>query len=861
MPHLFEREPILAELDELLRDAASGVGRIAAIAGEAGVGKTSLVEHFTAAQPGPQRALWGMCDPFSTPRPLGPVHDMATQATGSLAAALRGPAGREALFSAFLSELDLPFAPRTIVIEDAHWVDDATLDLLKFVGRRIRRLPALLIITYRDDEVGPDHQLHHLLGELPNDAVRWIRLPLLSEAAVQEMARRNGKAADGVHALTGGNPFFVTEVLASNEDVVPASIKAAVLSRAARLSGKARDLLDLVAIAPRRMERSLLDELIVDTPVLIRECTASGALASGAGSVGFRHELARMAWQETLDPGVAAELHARILRALLDRGNKDGNLELARIVHHASGASDVEQVLRFAPAAAREAAAAGAHRQAVSHYAAALHDAGALAPADRATLLEGFSYEQHLAGGIDAAVRARKEALTLRRSIGDRRGEGANLRALSRLAWLEGCRAEAVSFGEEAIAVLEPLGPTPELAMAYSNLGWLFDLADDSAAATTWGDRAITLAEQIGDVETLVHALTSWRSARSRQLDRSIALALEHGLHDLAVRAYALLGCVDIVQRNYARAATNIETALRFANDHELHTWELYILGWRSRLQLERGDWEAAERDALAVAGRQSNAAVARCQPLVVLALLRARRSESGSGALLDQALALALPTAGLERIAPAVAARAELAWFRDELDDARSDLTIAWDSTRSSDDHWGRATLAWWLWRSGSLSTPPEGTPEPVRLQIEGDWRAAAGAWERIGAPYERALALAQGDTPEAWREALAELETLGADAAAAAVRRDLRRRGVRGIPRGPHQASRQHPARLTPAQVRVLERLACGLSNAHIARELFLSSRTVDHHVSAILAKLDVTTRAAAIAAIHERRLLQNI
>jgi DNA-binding NarL/FixJ family response regulator len=116
-------------------------------------------------------------------------------------------------------------------------------------------------------------------------------------------------------------------------------------------------------------------------------------------------------------------------------------------------------------------------------------------------------------------------------------------------------------------------------------------------------------------------------------------------------------------------------------------------------------------------------------------------------------------------------------------------------------------------------------------------------------------------GDAPDAWHDALAALEALGAHAAAAAVRRDLRRRGVRGIPRGPRHATRKHPAGLTPAQVRVLERLARGLSNTDIARELFLSSRTVDHHVSAILAKLEVPTRAAAIAATHDRQLLRLI
>ena len=196
---------------------------------------------------------------------------------------LWGKAGsREQLFSAFLSELGLPPAPHIVVFEDAHWVDDATLDLLKFVGRRIRDLPALLVITYRDDEVGPHHQLHRFLGELPRDAVRRLHLPLLSEAAVRRMARRKGRTAEGVHALTGGNPFFVTEILASRTTVVPASIREAVFARATRLSAEARCLLDLVAVVPGKMECVLLETLLVDAPRLTRECAASGVLVAAA---------------------------------------------------------------------------------------------------------------------------------------------------------------------------------------------------------------------------------------------------------------------------------------------------------------------------------------------------------------------------------------------------------------------------------------------------------------------------------------------------------------------------------------------------------------------------------------------------
>ncbi len=860
---LLEREPILAELESLLRDAAAGAGHIAAVCGEAGAGKTSLAERFTATHGG--RALRGLCDPLSTPRPLGPIHDMTRQSDGPLSAALRAGEGREGVFSAFLEELDVAPSPRMVLVEDVHWADDATLDLLKFVGRRIRRFPALLLITYRDDEVGSQHRLHQLLGELPAGVVRWLRLPLLSDAAVRELARRSGHAGEGLFTLTGGNPFFVTEVLASSGGAVPASIREAVLARAARLSAPARGLLDVVSLAPGRMERRLLETLVDGAPALVRECASTGVLAVAAEAVGFRHELARLAWQASLEPGTDRLLHARILQALLDR--EAGSRELARIVHHADGAGDGQRVLHFASAAAREAMAVGAHRQAAAQYATAMRYADGLAPPELATLLEAYSFELYMTGGIAESIQVRERALALRRQLDDRVREGGNLRWLSRLAWFSGRRAEAGTLGELAIQVLEPLGPTPELAMAYSNLAQLAMLADQANGTIAWGERAIAMAEQVGDTETLVHALTNVGSAEMytpqsgqgrKRIERAIELALRHGFHEHAVRGYTNIACNDVRHRDYERAVQSVAMVLRFSIDHEIETWEFYILGWRARLELEHGNWAAAERDAQTILGRYQALTVTRCQPLIVLALLRARRGANGVAELLDEAMALATRTEETQRLAPATAALAEAAWIRGDLAAVVGDIRKAYATALASDDLWAQGLLASWLRRAGGLDAVPDAMPEPFQHLFAGDWRGAAAQWQAIGAPYERALALADGNDPAAHREALEQLERLGANASAAAVRRDLRARGFAGIPRGQRSTTRQHPAGLTRSQTRVLALLARGLSNSAIARELFLSPRTVDHHVSAILGKLGVATRTEAIAAVHDRGIL---
>src|SRR5260221_13753220 len=204
---LLERETQLEALAGALAEAAGGAGRVVLVHGEAGIGKTSLVECFTAEHANAARMLWGTCDALFTPRPLGPLYDMAQQTSGHLLGLLNNAeTNRAALFSAVLGELQA--GPTLVVIEDAHWADEATLDLIKFLGRRIHRLKALLIVTFRDDELKSEHPLWFALGDLPDQTVRRVRLSALSERAVRTMAAQKGRPAGGLYELTDGNPFF-----------------------------------------------------------------------------------------------------------------------------------------------------------------------------------------------------------------------------------------------------------------------------------------------------------------------------------------------------------------------------------------------------------------------------------------------------------------------------------------------------------------------------------------------------------------------------------------------------------------------------------------------------------------------------
>jgi DNA-binding CsgD family transcriptional regulator len=781
---------------------------------------------------------------------------MARQASGPLREITRTGADRERLFAALLDELARPGAPAIAVFEDVHWADEATLDLLKFVARRIRRTTALAVLTFRDDEVAASHPLHRLLGELPPASVHRIALPPLSESAVTRLAAVSGRAGREVHRATGGNPFYVTEVLATAGRGIPASVRDAVLARGARLSADARAVLDVVSVVPGAAERWLVEELAGSRAAAAEECARAGLLRSAHDTVSFRHELARQAWEGALDPVHAAALHGRMLAAMQERRAA----MLPRLVYHAHRSGDAATVLRLAPAAAREAAALGAHREAAAHYESALRYATGADPAERAALLDAWSYEAHLGGRIAEAVRAREEALALWREVKDARREGDTLRWLSRLAWFEGRRDDAATYADAAIRVLEPLGAGHELAMAYSARAQLHILAEERHLAPAWGDRAIAMAEALGDTEALVHALTNaacLEPGSSRQMQvRAVRLAQEHGMHEHAMRAYAWLISDAVTEQEYPLAEGFLEEALAYAEDRDLDAFALYLRGWRARMRAEQGRLEEAAAEAAEVLRRENTSAVVRLPSLTALGTVLARRGEPGAGEILDEALALARATGELQRLAPVACARAEAAWLANDAAGVRAEVMHAYRLAQRAGSRWDVARLETWLRRAGALDAPAGDAPGPFAASRQRPASSAA-AWQAAGCPYERALALADGDEA-AQREAVALLDALGARPAAALVRSRLASRGVRGVPRGPRPSTRANPAGLTNREVEVLSLLAEGLSNREIARRLFLSTRTVDHHVSALLRKLDAGTRMRAARMARELGLV---
>ena len=833
------------------------------VGGEAGVGKTSLVDAFCDRSTDGPVVLRTSCDALSTPGPLAPVRDLAP----ALGLRIDHPSldgdTRDRLFREVLAVLAALPGPMVIVAEDAHWADGATLELLRFLGRRIGRLPVLVIVTYRDDEIGADHPLRLVLGDLATaPAVHRMGVLSLSEEGVRRLAEGSGRDANALYRLTGGNPFFVTEVLATAGATVPPTVGDAVLARAARLSPEARAVLDVAAVIGSTIDATLL--LTVAGPVLDEadECIARGVLRGTDDALTFSHDLTREAILASIAPLRRRLLHARVLAAL--REAPDAERDLAQLAHHAEAAGDRAAVLEFAIAAAEQAAALGAHREAAAQYARVLRFANGL-PADQlGALLVARSYESYLTGQVSDAIDAGEAALQVWRQTGNHRKEGDTHRRLSRLYWLSGRNREAEAAASAALALLESLPASPELAMAYSNQSQLRMVASDLAEAIAWGEKAIGLAERFGETETVVHALLNVGIAgffdderALEQCERSLQLARKHDLKDHAARAFGALATNFLTAYQFAPADRYLSEGIAYSAERDLDHIHSYLIADHARSLLYQGHWTEAIAVAQSVVRQPGVARVSRFVALRVLGQVQARQGAPEAGATLDEALALALEMGELQRIGPVRAARAEAALLAGDRERVRAELEAVRALVFERGNRWQQGEIAWLLWQAGERQVPTEGVAEPYALLVAGDVAAAAAAWHELGCAYEEASALAASDDPEMVRQAVVIFEDLGAKPAITRAIDRLRTLGVDDLPalrRGPRATTRAHPAGLTQREAEVLTLVAEGLRNAEIAERLYLTPKTVSHHLSAIYAKLGVATRIeAAQAASH--------
>lgn len=866
---LLEREEQLARLGRAFALAGEGRGRIVAIAAEAGAGKTTVVERFVAKHAAHARVHWGACENLSTPEVLLPLRDIARASGESFDLG----ADHIRSFEWMLRLLSDGASPSVLIIEDVHWADTATLDLIRFLARRIARVRAVILITYRDEELDARSPMRSVLGDAPAGSIERMTLEPLSLAAVTRLAALAGRSGDALFALTAGNPFLVTEALAVDGDMPTDAVRDSTLARASRLPEPARVVLEAVSIFPRRAETAVVADLVKGAiGGGLDICVEKGMLSLQGGLLQFRHELARRAIESSIAPVRLRRLHQRVVDVL----KKRSDARAGEVAHHAERAADVTVLLKFARLAGEGAARAGAPREAASHFAAMLRHRGALDAGQVVEVLERHAEQAYLMGAADIAMISMTEAAQHRRAAKDVVGLGRDLTRLTRFAWMCGRRAEAERYVEEAIAVLQSAPAGPELAWAYSHQSQLDMLASRMDSAVSWGERALALAQQLGEKEVIIHALANIGSAKSDvnrsgecvETERSFELAVAGRFHDHVERASCNLSCTYFWRRDYAAALARIDRGVTYATALELTHWEGYLRGWRAMVWLDQGDWAAAEEEAQQVSSRSYAADVYRFPSLIALARLRIRRGDQDFEAPLNTARRLSDSMAELQRSVYVAVLDAEIAWLEMNVGETDFAATASRDAAKSvlREVHalaversalWVVEDAALWLYLLGEGVAGAGDLSPPFSDHSEGRWREAAAGWQALGRPYEQALALSGGDDA-AQRAALEIFDRLGAAPAAARLRRQMRANGARAIPRGPLARTRANPAGLTARQAQVLSLIDEGLSNTEIADRLCISSKTAEHHVSAIMARLEAPTRQRAASTARSLGLL---
>lgn len=849
---LVERQEQLALLLAMAAGARDGAGGIAVLRGEAGIGKSALLRRFLASVASEMLVTVGYCDAVATPRPFSPFHDMVPVLGEGLAERLRGRSTRGELQDWLLARLGSE--PCVLALEDIQWADEATVDLVRLLARRVPESRSVLVLTLRE---GASSVLGvgQLLGQLATArGVRQLVLPPLSEEAVARMAAGGGVDPARLHRLTGGNPFFASEVLAAGGGEIPATVRDLLRSRLLDLRPRARRAVDAAAVLGTRIEPWLLAAVTGEDLPGIDQAVEAGLMHREPDGIAFRHELTRLAVLDEVPAIRAVALH----RAALDALARGAVTDQARLAHHAEGAADGRAVLDHAIPAAHQALRTGAYREGIAQIERALRfakDEG-----QRADLLEmlGDAF-MDVANGVraDAAWTA---ALEIRRRGDDPRRVGDLLRRIGRAAWWQADGTRARRMAREAIAILEPLGETHELALAYS--GWSAQLmvSGENEEAIRWGERALELADRLDLDDVRAHALNNIGSAESAMgrvggfetLERSLEISHRIGRGDHVCRALMNLASGATNSHDLHRADRWFGELAEYAEVSEVRSCNLDAS--RCEVLLALGRWDEAEeaaRRALALGGDLQVDPLDQSNSLSVLARLAARRGEPDAPALAERAFEVVRGALQLPLEWGSLRARAEIAWLAGDLARLGPELRSFLERAGAARDPWICGDVARWLHLAGEPVPAALDLARPFVLELAGDWTGAAREWDRLDDPYEAALARLHADDPGELRAAHDALVRLGARAVVPLASRRLAALGV-SVPRGPRPSTDAHPAGLTLREAEVADLMAEGLSNPEIAHRLVLSTKTVSHHASAVLAKLNVRRRAEVAGAL---------
>ncbi|MBS1661454.1 MAG: AAA family ATPase [Bacteroidetes bacterium] len=854
---LIERGGFIDSLHAEYERIAEGEGHCVLVSGEAGIGKTSLLRAFTRLHKNDANIYQGTCDALFTPRPLAPLYDVIWQIWGSDWELGGNMNDRASLFTRFFHELGTLKKATIIVFEDIHWADEATLDFIKFLARRITRVHCLFILTYRDDEIHSRHPLRNVLGQLPPDSFSRLQLTPLSKTAVEKLATQKGYSGENVYQISGGNPFYVSEILASYSLGVPDNIRDSILSVYNRQDDKTKQVWEILSVIPTGLEIQYLERMEPQYAQAVAKCLESGILQLKDDLIRFKHELYRRTVETSLSPFFRIALNKKILELFQNDFEKKGEIE--RIIHHAKNANDYEQVVHYAPLAARKAANLGAHIEAAKLYLSAIEYYQGKDKDILLKLYEPYAYECYLTNKIKEAIIFQTKAHNIWKETEDVENLGNCTWFLSRLWWFDGNRQQAEKYASLAIETLRDTPPSRAKAMTYSNMSQLKMLSEQLIECIYWGDIAIALARELGDEEILCHALNNTGTAQmgvvalkergENLLRQSLSLALKNSYHEHAARAYANMASIGITTKDYSLAEWALAEGIPYSEERELGSWRSYMLSCKARLQLETGRWKEACEIAAYLMKYEDQAPIIRIGALVVCGTIKMRKGEEDALPMLLEAKKIASEAMELQRIIPALVALLEYEWLTGT-------TTVEWEAIEivnvalmnQSGTNYKNNDFDFWLEKTRKQTNPQRERAEGYRLDTPQNAVKAAKAWDEIGAPYERALALFES-SDEGKKDALSIVQQLGANAIYEKMKLDMRSSGIKNIPRGLRKTTLANPAQLTDRELAVLELLKEGLQNKEIGSRLFISAKTVDHHISSVLFKLDVNSRVKAV------------
>ncbi len=861
---LIERAVFLASLQSNFNNVKRGEGHCILLSGEAGMGKSSLVKLFCLEKKDECSILQGMCDALYTPRPLAPLYDIASQIRAGALQNDFNSNNRSALFANFFEEL-VKAGTTLLVFEDVHWADEATLDFIKFLARRITRTRCLFILTYRDDEIYSWHPLKNLLGHLP--AGSFTRLPLtpLSKGAVEKLSSEKGYSGEDVYSISGGNPFYVTEILAGYSPGVPDNVKDAIISVYNRQPAETRHIWNIISLAPAGFEMEYLETMEPGYAAAIANSLDAKILVAKEGRLCFKHELYRRAIESNLPLPVNIALNKKILALFLGSFKEKGENE--RIIHHAKNADDFELVVHYSPLAARQAAVLGSHAEARKLYLTAIEYYRGSDKNNLAAFYESYAYECYLTNHIRDAVVYQEKLLSIIFGQNDPVKTGDCMRFLSRLCWYDGNRKKAEDYGARAIEVLSGQPSSRAKAMALSNMSQLKMLSNELVECIFWGEQAIAMAQELADEEILCHALNNVGTALfddelSRQkgaalLQQSLGIALKNSYHEHAARAYTNIASTGVNSKNYAVALSVLEEGIHYCEERDLNSWTTYMLSYKARLHLETGQWNEAFAIAVSLIKYEGQATIVKIGATTIIGIIKMRRGEADGLPYLLEAKTKAFETMELQRIIPALAAMLELEWITGKELIDKAEIERAITMTKQMGRAVENSEFAFWLLKARNQAVPLPGLYEGYQVQNKYAAQKAAAIWEQLGCPYEHALTLFEAGETEKLK-ALVMMQNMGAVAVYNKLKQQMRSSGIKGIPRGVRKTTQANKASLTGREIEVIKLLKEGMQNKEIASRLFISAKTVDHHISAILFKLDVNSR---VKAVHEAARLRII